>query len=158
MPDKTSYALRDYDSERSNTTINIVDITSANIDAQKTLLATLRVAMETVMLQGFSSVDIQDGIYDATPVVTDPFSQREIKWAFIVQDALGNKYKANEVPCANLAILENGSKYIYKNQAVTVVTAAADVTALVAAYEAVARDKSGNVVTVIDIFQVGRNI
>lgn len=158
MVDKATMSLKDYDSERASTTINIADITAANIDAIKADLSTLRAATEAIMRQGFFSTDLSDNTYTANPSVTDQFSQREIKWAINVEDNLGNVYKANEIPCANLAFLENNSKYIYKNKAVTVTANAAAVTAFVTAFEALAKSKSGGTLTVVDIWQVGRNI
>jgi len=158
MSDYARMGLKDYDGESSSTTINVVETTAANLDAQVAALGALRVALEAIMLQGWYSADLTDEVYQSNPAVNDPFSQREIKWVFIVEDTLGNTYKANEIPCADLSILENGSKYIYKNKAVAVATAAALVQAVVDAYEAIARDKNGNVLTVVDIYQAGRNI
>lgn len=158
MADNVKYSLKDYDGERSGTIVNIPDVTAANIDALSTQAATLRTTMEALMLQGWYSADMSESLYNTNPSVTDQYSQRESKWVIIVEDNLGNVYKANEIPCAKLAILENGNKYIYKNKAVAIATAAADVTAFVAAYEALARSPSGGVVTVVDIFQAGRNI
>lgn len=158
MADYASFSLKDYDGERSGTKINLVEVTAANIDALATALGTLRTTSEAIMLQGWYGVQMTDEIYTANPTVSDPFSQREHKWVLIVEDSLGNVYKANELPCADLSILENGSKYIYKNKAVTVTTASAAVQAFVDAYEAIARDDNGNLVEVVDIFQAGRNI
>lgn len=158
MADYASLSLKDYDGERSSTRLNVAEITAANIDATATALGTLRTALEAIMLQGWYGVQMTDEIYTANPAVADPFSQREIKWQFIVEDSLGNVQKGNEIPCADLSILENGSKYIYKNKQVTVTTAAALVQAVVDAFEAIAKDEAGNALTVVDIYQAGRNI
>ena len=158
MADKASFSLKDYDKEFSSTSINVADVTGANLDALKTSVGILRVALEAIMLQGFFLIDILDNVYNAFPTVTNGFSQRETKWVFIVKDPLGNVYKGNEVPCADLDILENSSKYIYKNQAVTVVAKATEVQAVVTAFEAIAKDKTGGALIVIDIYQAGRNI
>lgn len=159
MPqDYAAFSLKDYDGERSGMKVNLVELTAANLDAQATAVALIRTTSEALMLQGWYSVQMTDGIYSANPAVNDPFSQREHKWVIIAEDSGGNVYKANEMPCADLSLLENGSKYIYKNKAVTVVAGAAAVQAFVDAYEAGARDESGNVIEVVDIYQAGRNI
>lgn len=158
VQDFASFSLKDYDGERSGMRVNTVEITAANIDAQVTALGTLRTTSEALMLQGWYDVQLTDGVYAANPSVTDPFSQREHKWVIIVEDTAGNVYKANEIPCADLSILENGSKYIYKNKAVAITGAAAAVTAFVTAYEATAKDNAGGALEVVDIFQAGRNI
>lgn len=158
MGDYSTLTLKDYDGERSGTRFNTVEITAANIDAQVAAFGTLRVALEAIMYQGWYAGAIVDEVYSAAPVVTDQNSQREIKWVFNVEDIQGNIYKANEIPCAKLDILENASKYIYKNKTVAVTTAAAAVQAVVDAYEAFAKDKFGNALVVVDIYQAGRNI
>jgi hypothetical protein len=98
-----------------------------------------------------------DIIFDTETVPTDPFAQREIKWVVIVQDASGNKFKANEIPTANLDLLESGSKYLVKSGVVTVTAAAAAVNAFITAYEALALSQSGEALTIVDVYQVGRN-
>jgi hypothetical protein len=158
MTDYARLGLKDYDGEPSSTTFNTVEITAANLDAQVAAFGALRVALEAIMLQGWSSGNVTDEVYQSAPVVTNQFSQRETKWIFIVEDTLGNVFKANEIPCADLGILENGSKYIYKNKAVTVAGAAALVTAVVNTFEAFARSNNGNVLEVVSIYQAGRNI
>lgn len=156
--DFASFSLKDYDGERSGMRVNTVEITAANIDAQVTALGTLRTTSEALMLQGWYDVQLTDQVYAANPSVTDPFSQREHKWVIIVEDTAGNVYKANEIPCADLAFLENGSKYIYKNKAVAVQAGSVAVNAFVAAYEATAKDNAGGALVVVDIYQAGRNI
>lgn len=158
MADYAKFSLKDYDGEPSSTTISVAEVTAANIDAHVTALGTLRTTAEAIMLQGWFGVNLTDEIYTSNPAISDPYSQREHKWVVIVQDSLGNVYKANEIPCADLSILENNSKYIYKGGSPAVTTAAAAVQAFVDAFEAIARDKAGGVLTVVDIFQAGRNI
>lgn len=155
--DQTRYSWHDYDVEPTSMVVNTVEITAANLDAQATLAAALRTALNGITLAGVEQVVITDNVWDTVVPVTDPFAQREIKWTIISQDAAGNKFKSNEVPMANLDLLENASKYIVKNGNVTVVTGAAAVAAFVTAYEAFAVSNTGSALTVIDIYQSGRN-
>lgn len=155
--DQTRYSWHDYDTEPASMTVNTVEITAANLDAQATLAAALRTALNGITLAGVEQVVITDNVWDTVVPVTDPFAQREIKWTIIAQDAAGNKFKSNEVPMANLDLLENASKYIVKNGNVTVVAGATEVQAFVDAYEAFAVSNTGSALTVIDIYQSGRN-
>lgn len=153
---QANFGYRDYDGERGSTSINTVEITSANFDAQQTLVDDLRVAMNALTLEPSDRVVITDDVWNTLVFSTDPLAQREIKWAVIVSDGT-TRYKANEIPIADLSILENNSKYIVKNGAVSVVGSATEVQAFITAYEAVARTRTGVALQVVDVYQVGRN-
>lgn len=155
--DSARYSFHDYDVEPTSMTVNTVELTAANLDAQTTLAQALRTAINGLILAGVEQVVLSDNIWDTVVPVTDPFAQREIKWTVISQDTSGNKFKSNELPMANLDLLENASKYIYRNGAVTVVTGAAAVQAFVDAYEAFAVSNDGEALVVVDIYQSGRN-
>ena len=155
--DFASFSWYDYDSEKSGTSINLAETTELTLAAQNSAITTLRNAMDDLTIAPVSKASQTDIIFDTPVVPTDPFAQREIKWVVIAQDASGNKFKANEIPTANLDLLENGSKYLVKSGVTTVVTAAAAVNAFVSAYEALALSQSGQALTVVDIYQVGRN-
>lgn len=147
----------DYDSERAGSSINTEDLNSANFDAKATEITALRSAMNGLTLVAVSKATLSDVNWNNAVAVIDPQAQREIKWAVIVVDTSNNKYKAMEIPIANLDLLENNSKYIVKQGVVTVTTAQAAVQAFIDAFEAVATDRFGNALTVWDVFQVGRN-
>jgi len=147
----------DYDSERGGSSINTVDLTGANFDAQAGFVTALRSAMNGITLVSVSKATISDVNWNNAVPVSDPQAQREIKWVVIVSDINGNKYRAMEIPIANLDLLENNSKYIVKQGIVTVTTGAAAVQAFVDAFEDVAVDRFGNALAVWDVYQAGRN-
>ena len=155
--DQTNYSWHDYDGEPARITVNTVEITAANLDAQSTLATALRTALNGITIGVVEQMVITDTVWDTVAPTTDPFGQREIKWTIIVQDTAGNKYKGNEIPTANLALLENGDKYIIKNGSVSVVAGSAAVTAFKTAYEAFALSNAGLALTIIDMYQSGRN-
>jgi len=156
--DYASFSWKDYDSEKSSTSVNVAETTELTLAAQNIAIEALRTAMNGLTIAPVSKSSQTDIIFDTETIPTDPFAQREIKWVVIVQDASGNKFKANELPTANLDLLEGGSKYLVKGGVVTVTTAAAAVNAFVTAYEALALSQSGEALTIVDIYQVGRNV
>jgi hypothetical protein len=113
--------------------------------------------MNALLVVFISKSIISDVLWNNTVIATDPLAQREIKWKVTVSDTTGEKYVAMELPCADLSILENGSKYLVKQGQVVVTGAATEVQAFVDAFEAVATDRFGNALTVWSIEQVGRN-
>lgn len=155
--DTTVYSWHDYDGEPSNMKVNTVEITALNLDAQSTLATALRTALNGITIGTVEQAVMNDNIWDTVAPTLDPFGQREIKWTVISQDTAGNKFKSNEVPTADLALLENGDKYIIKNGFVSVVAGAAAVTAFKDAYEAYALSNAGLSLTIIDMYQSGRN-
>jgi hypothetical protein len=155
--DSARYSFHDYDREPTSVNVNTVEITAANLDAQTTLAQALRTAINGLILGGVEQGVISDAFWDTVVPVTSPFAQREIKWTIISQDVSGNRFRSNELPMANLALLENASKYIVKNGIITVVAGAVAVQAFIDAYEAFAVSNNGEALTVIDIYQSGRN-
>lgn len=157
--DRAQFSYRDYDGEPSNTSVNIVELDGTNFDAQVALINTLRTSMNGLTLVISEKVQIADTVFAATVPVLDNLAQREIKWAVIVADVNNNRYKAMEIPIADLSILENNSKYIVKGGSVAIadVTNAAKVQAFIDAFEAVALDRFGQTLQVWDVYQVGRN-
>lgn len=157
MAGRASFTWYDYDDEPSSTGIHTADITSANFDATVTAVNTLRSAMNQLCLVFASKSDIADNLWNNLQAALDPLAQREVKWLVTVADVTNTKYAAMEIPCADLSILENGSKYLVKQGTVVVTAAAADVQAFVDAFEAVATDRFGQALNVWEIEQVGRN-
>jgi len=155
--DYNTYSWSDYDSEPANMTINTVELTGANLDAQQTLLTTLRTALNDISIGVVSKSVASDIGWDTFVQTTNPFGQREIKWVIIVEDINGNRFKSNEVPMADLDLLENNSKYIIKNGVVAVSDPDGFVAAFKNAYEAVAVSNTGLALTIVDMYQVGRN-
>lgn len=155
--DYNTYSWSDYDGEPANMTINTVEITAANLDAQQTLLTTLRTAMNEITIGVVNKSVVSDIGWDTNTLTTNPFGQREIKWVIIAEDTAGNKFKSNEIPMADLALLTGNQKYIIKGGAVSVTDPDGFVAAFKTAYEAVAVSNTGLALTIIDMYQVGRN-
>lgn len=155
--DQSYFSWHDYDGEPSRTTFNTAEITAANLDAQTTLLTTLRTTLNALLLSPVEQAVVTDNAWDTVVPVTNPFAQREIKWVIIAQDVSGNKFKSNEFPMADLSLLENNSKYLIKSGNVVVVAAATEVGAFKDAFEAFAVSNAGEALTIIDMYQVGRN-
>lgn len=152
-----SFTWYDYDGEKSSTQVNVAEVTELTLAATATALGTLRTAMNDITLAVVSKSQVTDTLFDTKVVPTNQFAQRETKWVIIVQDASGNIFKANEIPTADLSLLEAGSKYIVKNGVVSVSDPDGFVADFVTAYEAVALSQSGEALTIIDMYQVGRN-
>jgi len=155
--DQTRFSWHDYDNEPASISVNTVEITAANLDAQATLATALRTALNGILIAQVEKAIISDAVWDTLSPTLDPFGQRETKWTVIVQDTAGNKYKGTELPTADLSLLEGGDKYIVKNTFVTVVAGAAAVQAFIDAYEAFAKSNTGLDLTVVDVYQSGRN-
>jgi len=156
--DKAFFSSHDYDSEVGTFQINIEEVTG-DVTALKLALATLRTATNALVIAQIDHAGFIDITWNTPSPTTDPFGQREIKWQLVVSEAVtGNKYASNEIPSADLALLENGSPYLVKSGAVVVTAAAAAVNAWITAFEAVAFSPAGNAISVWDLYQVGRNI
>lgn len=155
--DSARFSWHDYDGEIAGTTFNTVEIDAANLAAQETLLSSLRVATNNILLSSVEQATITDNTWDTVVPVSNPFAQREIKWVVIAQDTSGNKFKANELPMANLDLLENNSKYLIKSGNVVVSDPSGYVAAFKSAYEAFAVSNDGEALVIIDMYQVGRN-
>jgi len=155
--DYNTFSWSDYDGEPANMTINTVEITAANLDAQQTLLTTLRTALNDITIGVVNKSVVSDIGWDNNSPTTNPFGQREIKWVIIAEDTAGNKFKSNELPMANLDLLANGSKYIVRNGFIATPDTGGEIADFVAAYEAVAVSNAGLALTIVDMYQAGRN-
>lgn len=147
---KYNLSVADFGNESSTIGVNWVDLTAANMTAQLALLATLRAALEAVMIGTPRKETIIATTADiGGALTTDPFAQRETKWLVSGIDSAGLSATL-EIPTADLAALSGGS-------------GALDITAgvglaLANALEAGWRSRAGNLVTVSNIIHVGRNI
>jgi len=152
-----AFTWYDYDNEKSTMQVNTVEITELTLAAQSTALGTLRTAMNDITLAVVSKASLTDNLHDTKVVPSNQFAQRETKWVIVCQDSAGNLFKANEIPTADLALLEGGSKYIIKGGAVSVTDPDGFVAAFKTAYEAVAKSQAGLSMTIVDMYQAGRN-
>lgn len=147
---KLNLNVADFGNESSTIGVNWVDLTAGNITAQLALMATLRTAIEAVII----GTTRKETVIAVTTEVggaltTDPFAQRETKWLVRGTDSAGLSATL-EIPTADLSALTGGS-------------GALDITAgvglaLANALEAGWRSRAGNLVTVNGIVHVGRNI
>lgn len=140
----------DHDSETSTFGLRIPDLNAGNIAAQLALLATLRAAVEAVVIGTLRKEEtsaITDEIAGVAPA--DGFAQRETKWLVSGVDSTGISATL-EIPTADLDQLPSGSG--------TLDLTAGTGLALANALNAVWRSRAGNAVTVSRIIHVGRNI
>jgi len=140
----------DHDSETSTMGLRIPDLNAGNIAAQLALLATLRAAVEAVVIGTLRKEEtsaLVDEIAGVAPV--DGFAQRETKWLVSGTDSIGLSVTL-EIPTADLDLLAGGSG--------TLDISAGPGLALANALNAVWRSRAGNAVTVSRIIHVGRNI
>lgn len=140
----------DHDSETSTFGLRIVDLSAGNIAAILALLATLRAAVEAVVLGTLRKEEtsaITDEIAGVAPA--NGFAQRETKWLCSGVDSTGISATL-EIPTADLDLLPAGSGVLDLSTGVGL--------DLADALNAVWRSRAGNAVTVSRIIHVGRNI
>jgi len=154
---KANFTWVDYDGEKGSTSINLPDLTSLNFDGEATKVTALRSAMNGLTLANVSKAMITDVNWNNLNPVLDPNAQREIKYIVIVSDINNNKYRAMEIPIANLNLLENNSKYLVKGTNIVVPGSTVAVQAFITAFQDAAKDRFGNALSVWDISQAGRN-
>lgn len=148
---KVNWTYIDHDSESSGVGVPIIDLTAANFTAQAALHATLRTAVEAVVLGTLRKeqiIAVTDDIAGVAPA--NAFAQREIKW--LVSGVDGSGFVSTiELPTADLALLAGGTGQMD-------ITAGAGL-ALANALNAVWRSpRSATAVTVQSVTHVGRNI
>lgn len=140
----------DHDSEESGVGVHWVNLTAGNMTAQLALLATLKAAIEAVVLGTLRReqvIAVTDEIAGVAPA--SGWAQRETKWLVQGVDAAGFKRQL-EIPTADLTLLSAG-------------TGVLDITTgvgqdLADALNAGWMSNSGSAVTVERIIHVGRNL
>lgn len=148
MASKASVTFNDYDNEASSVNLRGVDLTSANFDAQVSLLQDVIDAMLDVTIATKWKHTLGLSVDGARIKATSPFAQRETKWLVVMSDANGNP-STLEIPGADLAQLGAADQL--------------DITAgnglvLKNAIEAFHKSNAGEDVTVLEVRHVGRNI
>lgn len=147
---KYNLNIIDHDSEASSFGVNIVNLTAANMTAQLALLATLRSAVEAVIIGTPRKETVVANVDEIAGVApANAFAQRETKWLVTGVDGLGLT-SSLEIPTADLDALSGG-------------TGSMDITAGVGlalknALDAVWMSRAGSAVEVTRIIHVGRNI
>lgn len=148
-----SRTYKDYDSELSNVQVYHDVLTSGNFTALTGLLVTMYAAMDLMQTGTPESYRFANEypLANAQPPA-DPWSQREIKWRVDFTDNVTGEPYHITIPCADLDLLDPNDR------AHAFIGDADKVDAFVTAFEAVAKSKDGNAVTVQEITAVGRNI
>jgi len=148
---KYNLSFIDHDSEAAGFGLHMVNLTAGNITAQLALLATLRAAVEAVVVGTLRSeqvIAVTDDIPGVAPA--SAWAQRETKWLVRGVDGVGFA-STIEIPTADLTLLSGG-------------TGVLDITAgvgqdLADALNAVwMSPRSASAVTVERIIHVGRNL
>jgi len=155
---KSSYTQTrlDYSSEKSSWSINTVDLTAANVVAQQALIATLKSAVDAIVLTAETNdqlVFTKSGTGSGTPP-SNAMAQRENKWLVrYVGDATFRVFSV-EIPGADLSKLTTTPQTDFAD------LTDPDISAFVAAFEAVVRspDDPTETVTVRNIQFVGRRL
>lgn len=147
---KWNLGIIDHDSEGSSVGVNIADLNAGNIAAALVELATLRDAVEAVILGTLRSEQVIASTAEIAGVApANGFAQRETKWLVSGVDSAGLATTL-EIPTANLNLLPGGTGVLDISAGVGL--------ALKNALDAVWVSRAGNPVTVSRIIHVGRNI
>src|SRR5512134_386125 len=151
---KVNVTYLDFGGETTTTRVRGAGISSANYDAQVTLITSLRGAMDAITLgtQKKYQIIAADNILSNTPPV-NAFAQRELKWLVTyADDTSGKEYQVEIGTAEPTGRITAGSDYADLAQA--------EIAAFVTAFEAFARapDDLTHTVTVTSIRLVGRNI
>lgn len=136
----------DFSNENSVATIPVIDaISNANITAifDAIVGVTLGNAQKSILS---TAVDKDAG---TAGVPANAFAQREIKWLVRFTDLVTLKKGSREIPCANLALVVQGTDFMD-------LSAGAGL-ALKTALDAHMRSTDGNAVSVDSVEHIGRN-
>ncbi len=151
MTSSGTLKARDYGNEATRFGFRMVQLTSANFDAQIALQDALQTAVNNVSLGTFSGKSLQAVDAPVAAKATVVNAQRESKWRVTYTDdvdPIGNGSFEIGMPDLSLLIADTGQMDI---------TAGAGA-ALVTAIENAIVSVLGNAITVLTIIHVGRNL
>jgi len=152
MPSRLSVSFWDYDKEPSTVTVEGLQITAANLDAQNTMMDAIETALAGVSLGViFKDTRVFDYSLIAGTPPNDKEAQREKKWLVKMHDAVTFKPHKLEIPCADLSLLDDQNKG-------SIDKTSGAYTALESALQNYIRTEAGNPVIVDDVVFVGRNL
>jgi len=148
---KATLSVNDYSGEVSTAQVRVASpADGAAYDAWLTAKAGLLDAILAVTIgtERKRALSVVETDADGTKPVNE-FAQRETKWLvkYVQDDGRAGSF---EIPCADLALLDSGGEKMD--------VSAGDGLALVTAIEGNVIGLDGQLVTVTDIFHVGRNI
>jgi hypothetical protein len=141
----------DYDGETGKTRLHWTAITAANFDAQNTLRTNLVTAIAGICNGVLAHWSFGNADSPAATPPADQTAQRELRWLVQYHDnSTLKKYKA-EIPCPDMAVLDDNDR------AHAEIGDGDVVDAFVTAFEAGVISDAGNAITVDEITLVGRN-
>jgi len=151
---KVNITFTDFGGETTTTGLRGATITSANYDAQVTLITALRAAMEAITLgvqRKYQIVAADNVLSTANAAVAT--AQREIKWLVTYHDNTSGKQYQSEIGTADLA------GHITPGTDFAPLADGAEIQDFVTAFEAFVRapDDLTHTVTIDSIRVVGRN-
>jgi len=151
MASRVNFTITDYTRESSNFSVNGINVSSANYDAQQTQAIALSDAIEGLSIGQVAKREFISSIaFPETATPTDPFAQREMKWLVVYQDDTTSKLQSMEIACPDLALLVPNTDLLDLTST--------EGAAFVTAFEAFARSSDGNPVSVVSARLVGRNL
>lgn len=146
-------AYRDYSGETSPFKVYTVELNAGNFAATGTAIQTLGTATNALSRGQPAKSTLTAQINTISGAnATDPVAQREMKWLVSYLDTVLNETFRLEIPCADLSaanLLGNTDQADLSST---------EWAAWVTAFEAVAKSKYGNAVTVTGARFVGRNL
>lgn len=151
MPSSATLKAIDETGEATRFGFKMVQMTSANFDAQVALLNALQVAVDNVVLGQFDGKTLNAVDVPVGPAASDKDAQRESKWRVAYTDdvtPLGNG--SFEIGMTDNSLLVAG-------EGIMDITGGAGA-ALVTAIQNAVISRQGNAITVTRISHVGRNV
>jgi hypothetical protein len=146
-----TFGTIDYSGEPSNVRFHVTPLTAGNFAAVNLDITDLGTALDGVSLNTLAMQRVISGeifLSRAKPANVD--AQREKKWLIRYEDTVTHKLYRNEIPGADLALLDTNS-----DMADLTLTAWTD---FIAAFEAVVVSPDGNTVDFIDAQYVGKRL
>jgi len=151
MASRSIFTIEDYSAEKSSFAVAGVAASSANYDAQQTLLIALADAVEDLIIGALRKREYVASVaFPNTGDVTNAFAQRELKWLITYSDDVTGKLQQCEIAAPDLSLLVAGSDLLD--------LAGTEGAAFVTAFEAFVKSDAGNAVTVQSGRVVGRNL
>ena len=143
----------DYDRETSTMRVNTAELDPATVLTIGAEVAVFRAAVAGISggtLKAERFTQFSNQLSNVPP--TNQFYQRETKWLVRYQDNTTLDIYRSEVPCANLSLLSNNSKFL------DITTALSPGAVFKAEFENFVLSEEGNAVTVLSVQQVGANL
>lgn len=151
MTSSVSLKGKDFGGEHTRFGFSTTQMTSANFDAQITLIDAIQTAADNVSYGSFTGLQVSAVDDPVGSAETDEDAQRESKWRVSYDDDVNPLGKGSfEIPMADLSLLIAGSGDMD-------VSGGAGA-ALVTAIEAGVISRLGNAITITSIVHVGRNV